>query len=65
LKYRAVTESFTKILAGFLIGFDQSAVIVTEGETVTLNISYRRDIELISVGNFMVFTQQGMGNATG
>ena len=55
--------------AGVMIGFDQSVVTVTEGETVTLsvslNTSFNKDVEFVKTGKFLVFTQQGMGNATG
>ena len=50
---------------GFMIGFNQTEVTVIEGETVTLNTSYNKDVEFIQTGKFLVFTQQGMGNATG
>ena len=55
-----------KNFAGYVVGFDQTEVTVTEGETVMLSTqSFNKNVTAILFGSFSVSTQPGMGNATG
>ena len=60
---------FLNFLTGTVVGFDQTEVTVTEGETVTLSTSFKNNITIQTFqrifNSFQVFTQQGAGNATG
>lgn len=66
-KYVVPSEPLS-ISAGTEVGFDQTEVTVTEGDTVTLSTSYMNNITFLTFQRFhffRLFTQQGVGNATG